>query len=206
MKMILIRAAANIRVGLALASLASVSAASLAQAPAAAVPVAPAVSPLAQIPGMTIRYYNVTGATIPAMRASIEAQRPKNPLTGMASPSSAEWSISTSVRKRTSGKKCKVTGATAVFKGEAVLPRLVIAQDAPVPIPVMAEWQRYVSSLEQQQAAILRQVYARRSEVERAVMASSCKDADQAADRAVAAIRQSIARPAPAAAVAPTTN
>jgi predicted secreted Zn-dependent protease len=209
MKMNLIRAAAKKRIALAvLASVAAVPAASSAQTPPAAVPVAPTVSPLAQIPGVAVRYYNVTGTTIPAMRASIEAQRPKNPVTGMASPSSAEWSVSTSVRKRTTGKRCKITGATATFKGEVVLPRLVTQQAAPVPAPVMAEWQRYVSSLEMQQAALLRQVPARLPEVERAVMASSCKDADAAANRAVAAIRQSLARPAtaPTAAPAPTTN
>ncbi len=199
-----IRAAAKKRVSLAfLTSLAGVPAAALAQTPPAAVPAAPAVSPLAQIPGVTVRYYYVTGTTIPALRASIEAQRPKNPVTGMASPSSAEWSVSTSIRKRTTGKRCKITGATAIFKGEVVLPRLSPVQSGPVPAPVLAEWQRYVSSLEMQQAAILRQVPARLPEVERAVMASNCAGADAAANRAVAAIRQSLARPAPAPATAP---
>lgn len=187
-----------------LAALAAAPGPALAQTAPAQVPVAPAVSPLSLIPGVAVRYYDVTGTTIQAMRASIEAQRPVNPATGMASPSSSEWSISTNVRKQTRGKTCKVIGATPTFKAEVVLPRLVIQQGAPVPIPVMTEWQRYIGSLEQQQAARLRQVQSRLPEVQRAVMASTCKGADDAATRAVAAIRQSIATPpAPAAAPAP---
>ena len=198
--------------GLAIAAaIAAVPAPSLAQTAPTAVPVAPAVSPLSLIPGVTVRYYNVSGATIQDLRASIEAQRPKNPVTGLASPSSSQWSITTNLRKRTTGKACKIIGATAAFKAEVVLPRLVVLETAPVPAPVMTEWQRYVNSLEQQHAALLRQVPARLPEVERAVMASSCAGADEAATRATNAIRQSLVPPpapvpAPAVVPAPVSN
>lgn len=165
--------------------------------------VAPAVSPLAQIPGVTVKYYDVSGATIKDIRASIDAQRPKSPTTGMAVPSSANWSLGASFKKQTTGTACKIISAAATFKGEVVLPRLVAAEGVVVPQPVMAEWQRYVTSLEQQQASVLRQVYNRRSEVERAVMASSCQGAGQAAERAISAIRQSLVPVAPAPAVSP---
>jgi predicted secreted Zn-dependent protease len=164
---------------------------------------APPVSPFAQIPGVNVKYYDVSGATIKDIRASIEAQRPKNPVTQQAIPSSSNWSMRASWQKQTTGSACKIISATAAFEGEVVLPRLIAVEGVAVPPPVMKEWQRYTTSLDQQQAGVLRQVYDRRAEVERAVMASSCEGAAKAADAAITAIRQSIVPAAPSPAVTP---
>ena len=161
-------------------------------------PVAATPSPLASIPGVTIRYYDVTGNTIPAIRASMAAQRPINPVTGAPQPSSSTWSIGVNTKKATTGKSCKVTGATATFKGEVVLPRLVVAE--PIPAPVLAQWQKFLTSIEQQQAQALRQPYSRIREVEAAVMASSCQNAGEAARKSIAEITKATPPPAPAAA------
>lgn len=189
----------------ALVAVAAAPAAALAQVAPAPVPVpvpvqaAPAPT-LEQIPGVTVRYYDVTGDTIPLLRASVAAQRPQNPTTGQPLAADAKWSIGTSVKRQTTGNACKIVGATANFKAEVVLPRLVMAEGVTVPAPVMAEWQRYVSSLAQQQAATLHQVHSRIGEVERAVMASTCQGAGAAANAAIAKIT---ATPAPVAAPAP---
>ena len=186
----------------ALVASAAMPAAALAQTAPSSQAVAPAVavpSPLASIPGITIKYYDVTGNTIPALRASMAAQRPTNPLTGAPVPSSSTWSIGVSTKKATTGKACKVTGATATFKGEVVLPRMVGAEA--VPAPVRAQWQKFVASIEQQQADALRRPYLRIREVERAVMASSCANADQAAKKTIAEITK--AAPAPPLATPP---
>ena len=156
--------------------------------------VLPAPSPLSSIPGVAIRYYDVTGNTIPLLRASIAAQRPVNPATGIPSPSSSTWSIGVNVQKSTTGGKCKIAGAKANLKAEVVLPRLTNAEA--VPAPVRTEWQRYVSSLEQQQADRLRQPYQRLGEVEQAVMASSCEGASQAANAKIDEITRAAAAPA----------
>ncbi len=204
----------RIRTGLRISALALLAAAptsALAQAtpspapapatPGAAVtPATPAPSPLAQIPGVTVRYYDVTGITIEAMRASIEAQRPRDEATGVSVPTSATWGIRTNVQRSTTGTQCRVVGATATFQAEVVLPRLATVEG--VPAPVLAHWQNYVASLEQQQADRLRQPFQRLSEVERAVMASTCEGASAAANQAIALIT---AAPPPPAAPTPAT-
>jgi len=187
----------------ALAAAAVLPTAALAQATATAPAVAPVAappSPLASIPGVTVKYYDVTGNTIPAIRASMAAQRPKNPVTGTPLPSSSTWSIGVNTSKATTGKTCKVTGATATFKGEVVLPRLVGSEA--VPAPVRAQWQKFVASIEQQQADALRQPYLRLGEVEAAVMASTCETAGAAANKKIAEITK--ATPAPPVATPPT--
>lgn len=182
----------------ALALVAAVPAAALAQtAPApAASPATPTPSPLSQIPGVTVSYYDVAGTTIPEMIASIEAQRPKDPATGAAVPTSMKWSIGTSLKKQTTGDACKIIGATAAFKGEVVMPRLVNVET--VPAPVLQLWQTYVASLEQQAAARLRQPYQRLAEVEQAVLASSCEGAGAAASKAIDEITKAPPPPVPA--------
>lgn len=184
----------------AVAAAAMISSAALGQAAPSLPPVAPvaaAPSPLASLPGVTVRYYDVTGNTIPAIRASMAAQRPLNPATGTPLPSSSTWSIGVNTKKATTGKTCKVTGATATFKGEVVLPRLVAAQA--VPPPVLAQWQKFVTSIEQQQAQALGQPYSRLKEVEAAVMASSCENAGEAAKKAIAEITRATPPAAPVA-------
>lgn len=189
--------------GLVLAAAAAMPAAALAQTmvrPAA--PVVAAPSPLALLPGVTVRYYDVTGATIPAIRASMAAQRPVNPATGAPLPSSSTWSIGVNVQKATTAKKCTVTGAAATFKGEVVLPRLVGAEA--VPVPVRAEWQRFVGSIEQQQADALRQPLQRIREVEAAAKASTCTNADEAARRVIDEITRKAPAPLTPVATPPT--
>ena len=64
--------------------------------------------------------------------------------------------------------------------------------------PELTNWQNYVSSIEQQQAAYLNQIVSRLPEVERAVMASSCENASEALSAAVSRIRSSLVQAAPA--------
>jgi predicted secreted Zn-dependent protease len=163
------------------------------------------VSPLAQIPGVVVQYYDVSGTTIEELRASIDAQRPKDAATALAIPSSAAWTIGVGLKKETTGKVCKVIAATPTFKAEVVMPRLVTTEG--VAAPVLAEWQRYVASLEAKQAATLSSTYGRLSEVEKAVMASTCEGAAAAANKAIAEIsKPPVVAPVPAAAPATPTG
>jgi predicted secreted Zn-dependent protease len=164
--------------------------AAIAQTPVTAAPAPVAAvaapSPLAQIPGVAVQYYDVSGLTLDALRASIAGQRPTDPATGQPVPSSSKWAVGTSVRKQTNGKACKIVGATPSFKAEVVMPRLTVVEG--VPAPVLAEWQRYVAAIEAQQAASLRSIYDRLSEVEKAVLASTCEGAADAANKAISEI------------------
>lgn len=161
----------------------------------------PAPSPLSQIPGVTVRYYDVTGNTIEEIRSSIAAQRPTDAATGNPVPSSSNWSLGVSVKKATTGNNCKIADATPRFQAEVVMPRLV--NIATVAAPVRAQWQTYIASLEQQQANSLRQPYQRLGEVKSAVMASSCENAGAAANKAIAEINRAASTP-PAPPVPPT--
>ena len=169
-------------------------------APAAA-PAAPAVSPLTQIPGLTTTYYDVTGTTIEELRASIEAQRPRDPATGIAIPSSATWRIRTNVQRATTGTQCRIVGATAAFTAEVTLPRLVATD---LPAPVLQSWQTYIAGIEQQQANYLLRPLRRLSEVEQAVRASTCEGAAAASN--AANDRITAAPPAPTPPTPPATT
>lgn len=172
---------------IALAALCAVPAAAPAQAgPAPAASALAPVPTLAQIPGVVVRHYDVTGATIKELQASIAAQRPMNPATKLPIPSSASWSIATSIQKSTTGNDCRIASASPTFKAEVVMPRL--ADVSAVSGRVRTQWQTFVATLEQQQAAHLLRPYQRLSEVERAVLASSCEGADEAAAAAIAEI------------------
>jgi len=151
----------------------------------AAMPAAPAVSPLSQIPGLTIKYYDVMGRTIKDMRASIQTQAPKD-ANGQALPSSVNWRIGTNVKKQVKGAACRISGATVTMTSEVVLPRLVTAKG--VKARELAQWQAYMASIEAQQAARITSVRNRLPEVERAILASTCDGAAAAADRAIAEI------------------
>lgn len=88
-----------------------------------------------------------------------------------------------------------MVGADVNFRAEVVMPRLVTVEG--VAPPVLAHWQNYVASIEQQQADRLRQPYSRLSEVERAIMASSCEGANAAANAAIARITAAPPPPPP---------
>ena len=167
------------------------------QAPA----LSPAPSPLANIPGVTVKYYAVTGATSKAIRASMDSQRPRDPVSGKSSPSSSNWSIGGRTQTAVAGNACKITGVNLQFKAEVLLPRLVNPPEVVVAERERANWQNYVTSIEQQQAAYLNQIVSRLPEVQRAVMASSCDKASDTLAAATARIRSSLVQ-APAEAVA----
>jgi predicted secreted Zn-dependent protease len=182
------------RIGLALAALVLWSAPLRAQ-PATTPPADPAPFTLSQLPDVTVNYYDVSGNTTKKIRASIESQRPKD-AAGKVQPSSSRWSIGTSLRKATTGAECKIVSVTAAMNAEVILPRLVNTGE--VPEEVLKHWRKYVASLDQQQAAHLREVQARLPQVERAVMASSCEGARDAANKAIAEIaKQASASAAP---------
>ena len=166
-----------------------------APATAAPAPVA-AISPLAQIPGLTVKYYDVAGRTIKDITASLQAQAPKDS-TGQPVPTSVKWLIETNIKQEKTGTVCRVSSAKATMTSEVVLPRLASVKG--VKARDLAQWQAYTASIEAQQAARLAAVRARLPEVERAILASSCAGATEARNKAVAEIgKPPAAAPAPA--------
>ena len=163
-------------------------------APAGAVP-APAELP--RIPGVTIRYYDVSGSTPGKILAAMKSRRPADPA-GKVSPSSSRWSIGMDIQKATTGTQCRVTRATAVFRAEVDFPRLVVTakakgEEQPGEEKLgefMKRWNEHVATLDRQQAAHLRAIHDQLPEVERAAMAGGCDGARAAAESVIARIRE----------------
>lgn len=177
-------------------------------APLGAQPAAPAQAvaapaELSKIPGVTIKYYDVSGSTPGKILAAMRSQRPKDQA-GKVSPSSSRWSIGIDVRTATTGTRCRVVRATAVFKAEVDFPRLVVTakgkgDEEPGEEKIdkfLKRWNEHLATLDRQQAAYLRPIHDQLPEVERAAMAGGCEGARPAAERVIARIRER--SPAPA--------
>ncbi|HEX9965648.1 MAG TPA: hypothetical protein VGB04_11770 [Allosphingosinicella sp.] len=166
--------------------------------PAAPAQAVAAPAELSRIPGVTVKYYDVAGSTPGKILAAMKSGRPG------ASPTSSRWSIGVDVQKATTGTKCRVVRAKAVFKAEVDFPRLVVTRKAkgeeqPGEEKIdkfMERWQAHLATLDRQQAAYLRPIYEQLPEVERAAMASSCDGARPAAERVIARIRERSPGPA----------
>jgi predicted secreted Zn-dependent protease len=155
---------------------------------AQAQPVAAVAGGVRTIPGVTVRTYDVSGKTIREIYQSLGAVAPKDPASGGAIPASSKWSMKVATQFTRTGARCSVTGATATFTGEVVLPRL--APNPERPAAVLANWNSYVAQLDARQAEQLRFAFERRGEVERAVRASSCDGWQAAANAAIQRLRE----------------
>lgn len=170
-------------------------------APPAAAVAAPAE--LSKIPGVTIKYYDVSGSTPGKILAAMRSGRPADSV-GKVSPSSSRWSIGIDIRKATTGTRCRVVRATAVFKAEVDLPRLVVTargkeDEEPGEEKIdnfLKRWNEHLATLDRQQAAYLRSIHGQLPDVERAAMAGGCEGARAAAERAIAGIRARSSSPA----------
>lgn len=151
----------------------------------------PALAPaggLRTIPGVTVQTYDVTGKTIREIYGSLGAAAPKDAATGQATPARSNWAMKVATQFTRTGQRCSITGATATFTGEAVLPRLV--PDPARPAAVLANWNTYLGQLDARQSEQLRFAYEHRGDVERAVRASSCDGWQAAANAAIQRLRE----------------
>lgn len=143
---------------------------------------------LANIPGVTVTYYDAVGATIPKLYDWLTRHGPRDSQTHKVTPASSSWSIGTSVKWTRTGGQCRITDVTVKLIGSAKLPRLAPGQK--LSAPVLASWNAYVAALEDRQAAQLTFVYDRLVEVEDAIMRSNCSNWQKAADAAIARLGQ----------------
>jgi len=159
--------------------------AALVQAQPAPATAAPGAAP---IPGVTVRTYDVRGKTIREILQSLTTAAPMDQASGRPTPASSKWSMKVATQFTRTGPKCEITGATATFSGEEVLPHLV--PDPAIPAPVLANWNSYLAQLDARQTEQLRFAYDHRSDIEAAVRASSCDAWRPAANAALDRLRQ----------------
>lgn len=146
---------------------------------------------LADIPGTTVRYYEVTGDSVTAINRSIARQRPKGP-NGKPVPASVDWAVRADFDRRMEGGRCTVSAARASFTGSADLPRL--AADSKLDKPGRQRWQNYVDQLQQGSLATLAFVHQNLGLVEQAMLSSGCDDARASGAAAIERLRAHTAK------------
>lgn len=160
--------------------------------PAAPVTLAPA-APLARfadLPNVTVTYYDVSGRDAREVHHSITQRAPRDPATGRPVPATSDWSMKAAVSTSTTAGRCTITAARLDFAGTARMPRLVTTNGQPIPPALLASWQRYAAALEERQVAQLRFAYDRLPQVERAIRASNCRDWKTVAAAAIDKVRR----------------
>ena len=140
------------------------------------------------VPNVAIAYYDVAGRSIAEIHKAIAKAAPKDPVTQATLPATSSWTVRVAVKSETVGKRCGITGATLNFRGQAVMPRLLIDKD--VHAPVIAAWNAYLEKLEARQAAQLRFAFDRMGDIERVVLGSRCDRSEAAADAALAKLQE----------------
>lgn len=139
---------------------------------ASTTPAAPAAPPLKDIPGVTVKYYDLVGNNEKALKKSLANQRPKD-ASGAPSVVTTEWIIGGQVQKRTENGVCKVVGAAPTFQATAEVPRL--PDPAALPADVRKNWLAYIAQAEATAAADLWLVHNGLDDVRSALLASSCE-------------------------------
>ena len=147
-----------------------------------------ALARFGDVPNVTITYYDVAGRDIAGIHKAIATAAPKDPVTHASLPATSSWTVGVAVKSETVANRCRITGVTLKFRGQAAMPRLLIGKD--VPAPIIAAWNVYLARLEDRQAAQLRFAYERMGDVERAVLGSRCDRSEAAADAALAKLQE----------------
>ncbi|MBA3578186.1 MAG: DUF922 domain-containing protein [Sphingomonas sp.] len=147
---------------------------------------------LEALPNATVVHYNVTGANLTAVNASVAANSPKDPSTKAPSPSSSEWGIAVRFEQKAIDGKCAVAAAQANFSASVVLPRLSNREG--LKPDERKVWDQYVANLKSAAAAELWFVHDRVGRIEEAILASSCTSAGKAASAAAERLQQELAR------------
>ena len=135
-----------------------------------------ALARFSDVPNVSIDYYDVAGREIAGIRKAVARGAPRDPQTNRILAASSAWTVAVKVRTLTSGSSCTVTGAILEFRGSATMPRL--AADPERLAPVAAAWAAYAAQLEARQAAQLRFAYEHLGDLERAIRASRCGQAE----------------------------
>lgn len=155
-------------------------------AQAATPPAAPAARTLKDIPGVTIKYYDVAGKNPRAIQKSIASQRPKG-ADGQPVTAGFNWNANTEVTKRTEGTTCTISAANVKFSATAELPRLV--DEKALEPQELKSWNDYVAGLDAAAAMELGFYADRMGQVQAALVGKSCDAAPAALDAALAQLK-----------------
>lgn len=144
-------------------------------------------SALAEFPGTTVHYYEVTGDNVTSINRSIRAQRGAGS-DGRTSPAATSWTVQADYQRETVNGQCKIAGARAAMDARVELPRL--AGGNKLGKAERERWNDYTGLLEQGSVATLAFVYENLGQVEAAIASSECANAKDAGETAIAELRK----------------
>lgn len=139
--------------------------------------------PFAGIPNLTFQYYDVSGRSLSAIRASMDAERPNDPDDGKPDDALTVWTYRWSYTQ--GPRRCE---ANVLFSARVILPRLRDERD--VPVKVAARWRAYMARLRVHEAGHARIAYARMGDIQRALGAARCAAGNRAASAILKKVRR----------------
>ncbi len=140
--------------------------------------------PFADVPGVTLNYYDVSGRDPAAIRRSINKARPTDSADGKRVDGLVSWDYRWRWRDNGEGK-CEATLDDITFTATVTIPRL---SDPKVPPKVRGYFNRYLASLLAHEDGHVRNAWVRRREVIEAINAAGCAGAALAAESAARTI------------------
>ncbi len=137
------------------------------------------------LPNVSVEYYDVSGADVAAIRASMNARRPTDPRDGQPHDATTSWHISFRYRDDPGG--CHAS-QDPEFSAVVTLPRL--ADEGRVSSEALGRWRRFIAALRTHEAGHVRWAYEHVGEVKAALTAPSCAGAGAAGEAAIRRIGQ----------------
>lgn len=138
------------------------------------------------IPNAKMQYYDVTGTSVTALRASMDAQGPVDS-GGRRNDAFTTWNIDWTWPLAPDGT-CILSGATITFAITVTFPRWF--PTTATPASLITRWNAYESALVTHESGHVTFVIATADDVLAAIKGATCATADSAAQAVVARIRQ----------------
>lgn len=140
--------------------------------------------PFADIPNVTVKYYDVTGTTSAEVRRSVDAAQPRDPNDGLGVDALTQWQFDLSWEAGKKGK-CHATLDNIKFSATVRVPRLA---DRNAPADLRARFDRYLKSLLDHEDGHVRYAWEHRGDIAKAINGVKCKAAARAAEKATNAL------------------
>lgn len=134
---------------------------------------------LRDIPGVSLRYYEVSGDSVTSVRASINRRRPTD-ATGRRYDGLTSAKIVWSWSYATSGDACWVTGANVHLKAVVILPWLTSGDT--LSGADRRRWNAYIRALAEHERGHLQYAQDRLETIRAAILESDCDGVDAAVE------------------------
>jgi len=140
---------------------------------------------LSAIPHLSVHYYDVKGKTARQVRRQLNTLGPIDPTDHARMDATTLWAFKWDWPGRGTAR-CDLASAKVDYRIDLTLPRLVVNDETPT--AVQLKWKIYLDALTEHELGHVNFVVQHAPEVLAAIRASSCLNADKAAQRVLAEI------------------